>query len=83
MSLAYRVCGNFPQGSLVRSSNDAHDVNKLILVILAPEERNSGHHFGEDATAGPNVNRRTVCTRPKKYVWSSVPERYNLVAQGC
>lgn len=56
-----------------RRSNDSHDVQELILVIPATEQRHTSYHFGEDAAARPNVDRGAVCPRSEENVWRAVP----------
>ncbi len=54
--MAYIFICDPPDETVIRRTNDAHDVQELILVVSPSEERDTRDHLGEDTTARPDVN---------------------------
>lgn len=80
VNLTHRVFQYLGKLLIGRSTNDAHNVKQLILVVPTTEERNPGNHLGENAATGPNINGGTIRSGSEKDVGSSVPEGDNLGA---
>ena len=74
----YRIRRNLAQNTLVGGSNDAHDIQQLILVVAPAEEWYTRDHFRENAAARPDVDRGVVRARAKQNIWSAVPQCHDL-----
>lgn len=57
----HRISSNFAQDPFVGRSDDAHDVQQLILVIAPSEEWHACYHLGKNTPTRPDINRCVVC----------------------
>lgn len=76
--MTHGVLQNLGELLISRSTNDAHYVKELVLIVPTAEERNSRYHFSEDTAAGPDINRSAICSRSEKDIRGTVPEGDNL-----
>jgi hypothetical protein len=68
-----RIGCYLPQSSVVRRTNDSHDVQQLVLIISSTKQRNTGYHLGKYTATGPYIDGCTVCARTEEYVGGSIP----------
>ena len=54
------------------------DLENLVNLRVAGEQRLARAHFGEDAANRPHVDTCRVLTATKQNLWGAVPQRNNL-----
>lgn len=80
----YRVHPDLLQSGVRRCSNNLHNLNKLIVVVTATEERVPGYHLGEARVSSvhhayshtsyaPDIDGGGVCSGSKKNVRCAIP----------
>jgi hypothetical protein len=67
---------------LVGRAEDAEDAVELVELAVAGEQRPLGHHFGEDAADGPDVDGRAVVHGAEQDFGGAVPERDDFLGVG-
>lgn len=72
-------CHTRPVG-LSWSAKNAEDLEDLVDLGVAWEERFAGGHLGEDAANGPHVDTSGVLTTTEQNFWRAVPESDDLVS---
>ena len=66
---------------LGRRAHEPEDLEQLVLVGGAREERPAGEHLGHDAAGGPDVDACVISARAEEDVRRTVPERHDLVGE--
>mmetsp|Transcript_55742 Transcript_55742/g.155373 ORF Transcript_55742/g.155373 Transcript_55742/m.155373 type:complete len:300 (+) Transcript_55742:189-1088(+) len=73
-----QLCDGRPS-HVVRRSEDLEYFLQLVAVGASREQRPAVHHFSEDATDAPNVDRSRILARAHQDVWRAVPQRNHLM----
>lgn len=63
---------------VVENDHIPEDLEDLINLRVAGEERLACAHLGKDGTDGPHVDSGGVLAATKQNFWGSVPQRDNL-----
>ena len=69
----HRLADNLANDSVVRSTNDTHDMEELILVIPPAEQGDASNHLRKDTSAGPDIDRCAVRAGTQQHVGSTIP----------